>query len=203
MYIDYTKLWKLLLDKGMTKTDLMGITGISSRVLAKLSKNKTVTTDTIAKICGGLHCDIGDIMEYVPKEKMTLYQQYQRLGQIVEQNELYKVVEFTTETQGYRVYITKKSANKGTHIHCRNDKTVYWEQYYIGGVAKPQKEEYVLVRPKTEKGTTVLVLIKGNPSMIVGIDDNGFVSPEGTKKKETDVYVMTEAAFKPFSQKAE
>ena len=45
MYIDYSKLWKLLIDKGMSKTDLLNLTGISSRVLAKLSKNQTVTTE--------------------------------------------------------------------------------------------------------------------------------------------------------------
>ena len=40
MYMDYSKLWKLLIDKGMAKTDLLELTGISSRVLAKLSKKR-------------------------------------------------------------------------------------------------------------------------------------------------------------------
>ena len=62
MYIDYSNLWKLLIDKGMTKSDLIELTGISSRVLAKLSKNETVTTDTIARICTALNCDVGDIV---------------------------------------------------------------------------------------------------------------------------------------------
>ena len=64
MYMDYSKLWKLLVDKSMSKTDLMEITGISSRVLAKLSKNETVTTDTIARICFALNCDVGDILKF-------------------------------------------------------------------------------------------------------------------------------------------
>ena len=54
MYIAYSKLWKLLIDKGISKTDLMELTGMSSRVLAKLSKNETVTTDTVARICSAL-----------------------------------------------------------------------------------------------------------------------------------------------------
>ena len=63
MYICYSRLWKLLAEKGLTKSDLMEITGLSSRVIAKLSKNETVTTDTIAKICTALSCDVADIME--------------------------------------------------------------------------------------------------------------------------------------------
>ena len=50
MYIDYSKLWKLLIDKNMTKTELMDETGLSSRIIAKLSKNETVTTETLVKL---------------------------------------------------------------------------------------------------------------------------------------------------------
>ena len=50
----------------------MEITGISSRVLAKLSRNETVTTDTIARICNALKCDVGDVMECVDNEKLSL-----------------------------------------------------------------------------------------------------------------------------------
>ena len=63
MYIDYSKLWKRLIDKNITKTELMQLTGISSRIIAKLTKNETVTTETLIKICSALNCDISDIME--------------------------------------------------------------------------------------------------------------------------------------------
>jgi DNA (cytosine-5)-methyltransferase 1 len=66
--MDYSKLWKLLIDKGMSKTDLLSLTGISSRVLAKLSKNETVTTDTLARICAALECNVGDIMDATKQE---------------------------------------------------------------------------------------------------------------------------------------
>ncbi|MBR3844532.1 MAG: helix-turn-helix transcriptional regulator [Clostridia bacterium] len=201
MYLDYAKLWKLLIDKGMTKTDLLDLTGISSRVLAKLSKNQTVTTDTIAKICTALSCDVSDIMECVAEEKMSLYQHYTNFGKTVEENDLYKTVTFCENGQVYRVYISKRKATKATHIHCRSDKTVYWEQLYIGGVAQPQREQYVFVRPKGNKEETVIVLIKGKPALITGLDDNGFVSAQGSPKGESDIYVMTEAAFKVFHNK--
>lgn len=64
MALDYTKLWKLLIDRGLTKTELRQLAGISSRTLAKLSKNENVNTDTISSICRVLSCDVGDIMEY-------------------------------------------------------------------------------------------------------------------------------------------
>ena len=79
MYIDYSKLWKLLIDKNMSKTDLIDITGISSRVLAKLSKNETITTDTIARICSALHCDVSDIMECVSEDRLSAYAAYKKI----------------------------------------------------------------------------------------------------------------------------
>ena len=65
MPISYNRLWKLLIDKGMTKTDLRIATGIGTATLAKLSKNEKVSLDVLEKICAALDCDIGDICEYV------------------------------------------------------------------------------------------------------------------------------------------
>ena len=63
--ISYNKLWKLLIDKGMNKKDLMEVTGISSSSIAKLTKGQNVTTDVLCKICKALDCDFKDIMEYI------------------------------------------------------------------------------------------------------------------------------------------
>lgn len=64
--ISYNKLWKLLIDKNMNKQDLRASSGVSSAVIAKLSKGENVNTDTLIKICRVLHCDISDIMEFLP-----------------------------------------------------------------------------------------------------------------------------------------
>lgn len=66
MGMSYNKLWKLLIDKKMKKSDLRKRAGISSSSLAKLSKDENVTTEVLAKICKELQCDIADIMEFVP-----------------------------------------------------------------------------------------------------------------------------------------
>ena len=68
MAIKYVKLWKLLLDKGLRRTDLISLAGISSNVLAKLGKDEYVDMESICKICNALKCDVGDIMEIIPDE---------------------------------------------------------------------------------------------------------------------------------------
>lgn len=68
MSVSYNKLWKLLIDRNMKKTELRIAAGISSSTLAKLGKNESVTTDVLVRICKTLNCDIGEIMEVVPDE---------------------------------------------------------------------------------------------------------------------------------------
>lgn len=69
MKISYNKLWKLLIDRNMTKTQLRKTAGISSSSLAKLGKNENVTTSVLVKICSVLKCDVSDIMEMVQDEE--------------------------------------------------------------------------------------------------------------------------------------
>ena len=68
MKMSYNKLWKLLIDKQMKKSDLGKKAGISSSSLAKLTKDENVTTEVLAKICQELQCDVADIMEFIPDE---------------------------------------------------------------------------------------------------------------------------------------
>ena len=70
--ISYKKLWKLLIDKDMKKNDLRSATGVSWASITKLSKGETVSMDVLIKICKVLDCDIGDIMELIPDENITL-----------------------------------------------------------------------------------------------------------------------------------
>ena len=62
--ISYNKLWHLLLDKNMKKTELCEKAGISSSTLAKLGKNEIVTLDVLERICDLLNCDIGDVLSF-------------------------------------------------------------------------------------------------------------------------------------------
>lgn len=65
MRISYNKLWKMLIDKEMKKSDLKEQAGISSASLAKLGKGDNITTDVLLKICETLDCHIDDIMETI------------------------------------------------------------------------------------------------------------------------------------------
>lgn len=65
MRISYNKLWKLLIDKNMKKSDLKEKAGISSASLAKLGKGDNITTDVLLRICESMNCRIEDILETV------------------------------------------------------------------------------------------------------------------------------------------
>lgn len=65
MPIKYYRLFDMLQRRGLKKTDLLNLAGISSPTLAKLSKGETVTTEVIEKICNALDCQPGDIMEHL------------------------------------------------------------------------------------------------------------------------------------------
>ena len=67
--LSYNKLWKLLIDKGMTKTEMRLKADISTTTLAKLGKNETVSMEVLLKICTVLDCDVGDIMDVINEEK--------------------------------------------------------------------------------------------------------------------------------------
>lgn len=68
MAVSYKKLWILLIEKDMKKTDLRIQSGISTGALAKLGRNENVNTEVLAKICKTLNCDISDIMEMIPQD---------------------------------------------------------------------------------------------------------------------------------------
>lgn len=66
MAVSYNKLWKLLIDKNMSKTQLIKAAKISTNAMAKLGKNEDVRVEVLVKICGVLNCTIDDIMELIP-----------------------------------------------------------------------------------------------------------------------------------------
>ena len=68
MPVSYDKLWKLLIDKKMNRSELRNISGISFNVLAKMGKNGDVSTEVLRKICKALDCSLDDIVEIVPDE---------------------------------------------------------------------------------------------------------------------------------------
>ena len=70
MKLSYKKLWVMLVERDMKKTEFAKKAKISSASLAKLGKGANVTTDVLVKICEALKCDIGDICEVVPDDSI-------------------------------------------------------------------------------------------------------------------------------------
>ena len=66
MAVFYNKLWKILIDRGMSKTELIKSAKISTNAMAKLGKNEDVRVEVLVKICGVLNCSIDDILEIIP-----------------------------------------------------------------------------------------------------------------------------------------
>ena len=67
MAVSYRPLWKLMIDKGINKTQLCKEAGISTNAMARLGRNEDVRVEVLVKICTALNCTISDIMELVPQ----------------------------------------------------------------------------------------------------------------------------------------
>lgn len=75
MAISYNKLWKLLIDKKMSKAELRRATGISPNTMTKLNRDEEVTLSVLTKICDVLSVDIGDIIEYTGHTEQSTKQE--------------------------------------------------------------------------------------------------------------------------------
>jgi putative transcriptional regulator len=69
MSVSYDKLWKLLIDKKMNRTELKDASGISFNVLAKLGRDEFVSMESLMKICATLNCNVGDIVDFLPESE--------------------------------------------------------------------------------------------------------------------------------------
>lgn len=69
MKINYNRLWKLLIDKGLNKTKLTSIAGITTNAVAKMGKNESVQLEVLLKICEALNCTLDDIVDFIPDKE--------------------------------------------------------------------------------------------------------------------------------------
>ena len=198
MYISYANLWKTLIDKKISKTELMELTGMSSRTLAKLSHNQNVNTDTLLHICEALGCGLDAILEVREGEAiLSLYDAFHEHGVLIETDELFHTYRLEHHGVSYVIKHTRQHANKHTVIHCEQD-AVQWEQLYPVGHLRIPERTVMTKRCFTSPDEQGIVLIEGSPMCITGLDENGFVSVKGRRTGKDDLYVMTLAAFKLF-----
>ena len=71
MAISYNKLWKLLIDKKMSKADLRRSAGIAPNTMTKLRRDEEVSMAVLIRICTALNANIGDIMDLIPEQEVV------------------------------------------------------------------------------------------------------------------------------------
>ena len=71
MIVSYKILWKLLIDKDMTKTQLRIASGVSSSTMAKMTRGEDIQVSVLVRLCQTLKCDVGDIVQFIPDDECS------------------------------------------------------------------------------------------------------------------------------------
>lgn len=79
MAISYNRMWKLLIDKKMSKADLRKMADIAPNTMTKLRRDEPVNLAVLGRICNVLNCDYGDLIQYMPEEKPMTNKQLKNL----------------------------------------------------------------------------------------------------------------------------
>lgn len=169
MAVSYNKLWKLLVDKKMSKSDLRKKAEIAPNTMTKLRRDEEVSLTILSKICKTLHADFGDIVEYVPDAEIwDLYNENRELlrkdhirGEQLPIDGYHLVVHVWIRNSKGEYLISQRSANRPTNPlmwECVDGSVVKGEDS-LQGVLREVKEE-VEIDLLPEKGQVVLSDIK-------------------------------------------
>ncbi|MCQ5055911.1 helix-turn-helix domain-containing protein [Agathobaculum butyriciproducens] len=169
MAVSYNKLWKLLVDKKMSKSDLRKKAEIAPNTMTKLRRDEEVSLTILSKICKTLHADFGDIVEYVPDAEIwDLYNENRELlgkdhirGEQLPIDGYHLVVHVWIRNSKGEYLISQRSANRPTYPlmwECVDGSVVKGEDS-LQGVLREAKEE-VGIDLLPEKGQVVLSDIK-------------------------------------------
>ena len=106
--------------------------------------------------------------------------------------DFFNLYQFQYNEQNINLYLSHKRARKSVHIHCSESGDVIWEQFYpFGGMSRPAREKKYALKPICDKNAITVVIIRGNPSNITGLDNRIFKSHLSAPEKN-NVYLMTE-----------
>ena len=169
MAVSYNKLWKLLVDKKMSKSDLRKKAEIAPNTMTKFRRDEEVSLTILSKICKTLHADFGDIVEYVPDAEIwDLYNENRELlgkdhirGEQLPIDGYHLVVHVWIRNSKGQYLISQRSANRPTYPlmwECVDGSVVKGEDS-LQGVLREVKEE-VGIDLLPEKGQVVLSDIK-------------------------------------------
>ena len=169
MAVSYNKLWKLLVDKKMSKSDLRKKAEIAPNTMTKLRRDEEVSLTTLSKICKTLNADFGDIVEYVPDAEIwDLYDENRELlgkdhvrGEQLPIDGYHLVVHVWIRNSKGEYLISQRSANRPTFPlmwECVDGSVIKGEDSLQGALREVKEEVGVDLLP--EKGHVILSDIK-------------------------------------------
>jgi len=165
MAVSYNKLWKLLVDKKMSKSDLRKKAEIAPNTMTKLRRDEEVSLTILSKICKTLHADFGDIVEYVPDAEIwDLYNENREplgkdhiRGEQLPIDGYHLVVHVWIRNSKGEYLISQRSANRPTFPlvwECVDGSVVKGEDSLQGALREVKEEVGVDLLP--EKGQVIL-----------------------------------------------
>ena len=169
MAVSYKRLWKLLVDKEMSKSDLRKKAEIAPNTMTKLRRDEEVSLTILSKICKTLHADFGDIVEYVPDAEIwDLYNENRELlgkdhvrGEQLPIDGYHLVVHVWIRNSKGEYLISQRSANRPTYPlmwECVDGSVIKGEDSLQGALREVKEEVGVDLLP--EKGHVILSDIK-------------------------------------------
>ena len=165
MAVSYNKLWKLLVDKKMSKSDLRKKAEIAPNTMTKLRRDEEVSLTILSKICKTLNADFGDIVEYVPDAEIwDLYNENREplgkdhiRGEQLPIDGYHLVVHVWIRNSKGEYLISQRSANRPTFPlvwECVDGSVVKGEDSLQGALREVKEEVGVDLLP--EKGQVIL-----------------------------------------------
>lgn len=104
----------------------------------------------------------------------------------------FDLYQFEYKKQNVNLYVSHKRARKATHIHCIESGDIIWEQFYpFGGMSRPSREKKYVLKPECDKNAITVIVIRGNPGNITGLE-NGIFNSHLSEPKKNNIYLMTE-----------
>ena len=109
-----------------------------------------------------------------------------------EELDYFNFYKLTIKNSNIKLYVSKKRATKRAHIHCTESGDIMWAQFYpFGGMSRPAREKKYVLKPSCDKSSITVVVIRGLPGNITGLDNGPFKSHLAAPEKNT-AYLMTE-----------
>ncbi len=127
-------------------------------------------------------------MYFIPSKKLRVLVENSTKTSL----EFFDLYQFEYKGQNVNLYLSHKCVRKSTHILCTESGDVIWEQFYpFGGMSRPAREKKYVLKPICDKNAITIVVIRGAPGNITGLD-NGIFKSHLTAPEKNNVYLMTE-----------